>query len=279
MHSTGVERWLARVTMARSDDPDDPETGPIVHLTDDELARLTVGVDGASEATSSTSRKRRKKGHRVGEPYELTSGPPGSRAEKQTLYWAARAVREAIGYKAGTYDGTATIEGLRAILTDRLDRLMTRQGIPDDGARLAPREDGDRDSVRALFPKAIVVPSTWHSHMTSEQGRGESRSRRADLVSLSLLAYIVYAYRKPGRFDGDLLWMNQEIIRDRMQISRRDYDNALRDLNREGFISRVVVWGRVPWDGRTVGAYRFAIPRLPKLTPVTKHRKRGLKAP
>lgn len=141
--------------------------------------------------------------------------------------------------------------------------------------------DGD-DMKGATEPKPIhadmlfsVIPRRWYQKIRVERGRGATRSKRVYFEAIHILAYVVFMYRDLHRFQGELLHMNQKSICKMLGITSDDYLKAIRYLEREGYITRVVIRGLVPWDPRSVGVYTFAIPRIAKLRGVTLHGKRA----
>lgn len=122
---------------------------------------------------------------------------------------------------------------------------------------------------RAEMPY-LMIPRRWMSAVTQERGRGAKRSRRAYGEAIHLLAYIVYMYRTPYRFPGTLLHINTTAIKRLLNLTQGEYVDALRHLQTEGFITRVIIRGMVPWDPRKKGMYMFAIPRIPKLRGITR---------
>ena len=232
---------------------------------------------GPSEgAPPSTKRPDRVRGDRTASNLiDIKVGPPGSRSSKRALARIDEALRTACGHPR--YESKEG-EPLLALMR-RLDALMTRQRLPD--GRTIPYKDSGlgeahkmSGSRHGLYTVA-VIPTQWYGHMTRLRGRGEARSRRTYYEAAHLLAYIVHMYRRQGRFEGRLLWLNQAAVRKLLRISESDYLKAVRYLEREGFIIRVVIRGQVPWDPRSKGVYTFAIPRLPKLGPVTRKGKQG----
>lgn len=116
----------------------------------------------------------------------------------------------------------------------------------------------------------LMIPRRWMRAVTQERGRGAKRSRRAYGEAIHLLAYIVYMYRSPYRFPGTLLHINTTAIQRLLNLTQGEYVDALRHLQTEGFITRVIIRGMVPWDPRKKGMYMFALPRVPKLRAITR---------
>lgn len=166
-------------------------------------------------------------------------------------------------------------EEVRRGLIERPDNQSGNEsGSSDELYVIGSREDAEPKPIHAdmLFS---VIPRRWYQHVRIEKGRGAARSKRVYFEAIHILAYIVFMYRDASRFEGELLHMNQKSICIMLGITSDDYLRAIRYLEREGYITRVVVRGLVPWDPRAVGVYTFAIPRLAKLRSVTVYGKRA----
>ena len=141
-------------------------------------------------------------------------------------------------------------------------------GHDEQVAQLPEADESEDDSKehpgRSYLPY-IVIPQQWLGRVTRLRGRGESRSERGYFEALLILSYVVFMYRQPGRFSGDLLNLNAGAMRDLFRITQRQYVGALRYLADEGFITRILIRGLVPWDDRAKGRYTFAVPRVDKV--------------
>ncbi len=121
----------------------------------------------------------------------------------------------------------------------------------------------------------VLVPTPWYGRITRPRGRGQTRSERPYLEAIQLLSYVVFMYRREGRFAGDLLHLDNTALRGLFGMTQTEYIRAVRYLDRSGYVTRVIVRGLVPWDPRTSGVYTFVVPRVPKLRASLRRKGKG----
>lgn len=254
-------------------------SGPIEGVAT-EPQQSAGGERGKSKATP-------KRTERPRTMYDLKVGPPGTRSSETAMDQIRYAYREAIGYKPPDL----TDEGLFDTIPRRLQNLFGWANDLPNGPQFTPAKPKPTRRVGAASPDELphpgdeqlravpqathadmpfaVVPRRWYKHVRTVRGRGATRSSRAYFEAIHILAYVVFMYRGQGRFAGAILHMNQKSICTMLGITSDDYLRAVRYLQREGYITRIVIRGHVPWDPRAAGVYTFAIPRMPKLNQVT----------
>lgn len=206
---------------------------------------------------------------RASRSVDVTVGLPGSPAAEGALLKVESAIREAAGYPGlSPLDGDPLVE-----LATRLDGLMTRLGVRDNGDVLPKRSEGE-SLTRHIGMRFTAIPTGWYGHVARVRGKGATRSVRAYFEALHILAYIVHMYRRTRRFDGQVLWLNQKAVRALFWLSKSDYEKAVRYLEQEGFITKIVVRGFVPWDARSKGVFLFVVPRVQKLRAISRSPKK-----
>lgn len=196
-----------------------------------------------------------------------------SESHAEVRYKVSRAVREAAGYPFLLVGQDPLIE-----LRRRVRRLMEKAcGYENQAAEVLSRGRMGRrrpSAVDSKFegpspympPPHLIIPARWHETIRVERARGEPR---AHLEAIHLLAYIVHMYWGDGRFPGDVLFLNRLAVSERLGLPAGLYRLALDFLASEGFITRIILRGQVPWEPRQRGVFTFAVPRLPKVRAAT----------
>lgn len=146
------------------------------------------------------------------------------------------------------------VQGYRAILLELL-----RSNAPSEG-HVTNNADGLATS------EYIRIPLSWYRHIV----RPFRATELAYHEAISVLAYVVGKYIT-GRYQGDLLYVRTELLCNLFGMSTDAEKKAVRFLVSEGYLTRVIIKGFLPWSPTTKGTYRLLLPVLDKLIQITYH--------
>lgn len=132
--------------------------------------------------------------------------------------------------------------------------------------RSGPRFDEQRDpnDKKAVSTEFIQTPLSWYSHI-QRLYRGNLRTYPE---AVQILSYVTSKY-VTGRFKGDLLLVPAPRLCALFGMSESVEQLAVKYLVDNGYLSRIVVRGYIPWDDNTRGTWRFLLPRFDRLIAIT----------
>lgn len=138
-----------------------------------------------------------------------------------------------------------------------------------DQSRFTSKENVKRKSETSRSPhEYLLIPFSWYNEIRREF-RGDEISY---IDAILILSFILYSYRRGEAISNLILRIRPREIDRVFDIKRGRTLRAIRYLEAEGLIERIVVRGLTPWyqrPDRTPGSYRYVIPYPHRVREIT----------